>query len=434
MVTRPDPTRVALYARVSSEEQAEAETIEVQRDFLHRYAELHGKEVAAEYLDDGVSGTIPLEKRPQGVRMLAHAREGRFGEVLFMRVSRLGRRLGVVLDAYEALDGAGVVVKSGTEPIDTSTPIGRFIFQMLGSFAELDRETIIDNTTRGRARGARNGRWYGAVPTGYTVSDGRLTPNEAEILPGLTEANLMRDIFRRVADGESSTQVALYVGALGVDRFRRYARHDGREVIVPGAPGWRPARVSEMIRNPTYKGVHVYNGRDGDIAREVPALVSEELWQRANDRLTENRTASKRNIKNDYMLRLLIRCTLCGGRYHGMASQSARVYRCTNSSSAVHPDPSQRCRAKGIGADRLERAVWQDCERFLRDPGSALDDARRQLEVRREQVVDITGQRQQLLGRIAGKDQERGDILALLRRGTIRIDEAEQQLEAIAAE
>ncbi len=158
---QPEAQCIALYARVSSEDQAEAETIEVQRDFLHRYCELHGLEIVGEYLDDGVKGTIPLEKRAQGVRLLQHAQEGRFGAVLFMRVSRLGRRLAVVLDAYEALDAAGVALKSGTEPIDTATPVGRFVFQMLGAFAELDRETILDNTTRGRARGARNGRWYG---------------------------------------------------------------------------------------------------------------------------------------------------------------------------------------------------------------------------------------------------------------------------------
>jgi len=89
--------RIALYARVSTEDQADAETIQGQLDFLRRYSELHGHEVVDEYLDDGVSGMIPFAKRPEGARLLADAQAGRFDTVLFYRVSRLGRRLAVVL-------------------------------------------------------------------------------------------------------------------------------------------------------------------------------------------------------------------------------------------------------------------------------------------------------------------------------------------------
>ena len=426
--------RVAVYARTSSDEQAENETIEVQREFLHRYCELHGLEVAGEYLDDGVTGTIPLAKRPHGARLLHDAKAGTFGGVLFYRVSRLGRRLAVALDAYERLDAAGVIVKSATEPIDTSTPIGRFIFQMLGSFAELDRETIIDNTTRGRARGAKNGRWYGVVPTGYAVHDGKHVPNEVEILPGLAEAELVRDVFRRIAEGGSSIKVAAYVSALGVGRFKRYAKHDGREVVLPGRGGWSPKRVSEMVRNPTYKGTHVYNGRHGDIVREVPALVSEELWQRANDQLAQNRSLAKRRGKREYLLRTLIRCEACGVAYKGECSKGYRFYRCAYFRPNLHADPAKRCRSKSVSADAIERAVWADVERFLREPGRALDEARADLAERHGRAADVAGERRALMAELARKDRERGDILALLRRGTITLAEAEWQLGDIAAQ
>ena len=429
-----DVTRVALYCRVSSDEQRENETIEVQRDFLHRYCDLHGLTVAGEYLDDGITGTIPLAKRPHGGRLLEHARDGRFGAVLFYRVSRLGRRLTVALDAYAQLDAAGVVVKSGTEPIDTSTPIARFIFQMLRSFAELDRETIIDNTTQGKARGARNGRWYGVVPTGYTVADGKLVPNNEDIVPGLTEADLVRDIFRRIAEGESSVKVAAYVSALGIGRFKRYAKHDGRTVLVPGGAGWPAKRVSELIRNPTYKGTHVYNGRDGDVARDVPALVSDDLWERASAQLTRNMKVAKRNARHDYMLRSLIRCGSCGIGYVGVSGKGYRFYRCAYSKPGHNGDVSVNCRSKMLSAHPLEDAVWADCEQFLRNPGTALDEARQQLAERNKDVEIVVGERRELLAKLAGKDRERGDILALLRKGTINLNEAEQQLNDIAAQ
>lgn len=164
MTTSPLSTgQVAIYARVSTEDQAAAETIQPQVELLRRYCELHGLDTVGEYLDHGVSGTVALTQRPECARLVAGAAAGRFRSVISHRVSRLSRRLAVVLDAYDALDAENVVIKSATEHIDTSQPIGRFIFQMLGAFAELDRETILDNTTRGRARGARQGRWYGVA-------------------------------------------------------------------------------------------------------------------------------------------------------------------------------------------------------------------------------------------------------------------------------
>ena len=69
---------VALLLRVSSEEQRDRETIEIQRDFLAQYCELYGLNVADVYADDGLSGTIPLHERPEGRRLLEDAWEGRF--------------------------------------------------------------------------------------------------------------------------------------------------------------------------------------------------------------------------------------------------------------------------------------------------------------------------------------------------------------------
>jgi site-specific DNA recombinase len=78
--------RVALLLRVSSEEQRDRETIEIQRDFLKEYCRLYGLEVAETYADDGVSGTIPLHERPEGRRLLEEARAGNFTTLLVYRL------------------------------------------------------------------------------------------------------------------------------------------------------------------------------------------------------------------------------------------------------------------------------------------------------------------------------------------------------------
>ena len=84
------PKRVALYGRVSTEDQAERQTIQAQVDFLRGFCKLYGLEIADEYLDDGISGAIPLHERPKGPRLLGDAWT-LFSTVLVYRLDRLGR-------------------------------------------------------------------------------------------------------------------------------------------------------------------------------------------------------------------------------------------------------------------------------------------------------------------------------------------------------
>jgi site-specific DNA recombinase len=159
-----EPERVALYLRVSSEEQRERETIELQRDFLEQYCNLHKLEVTGVYEDNGVSGTIPVHERPEGRRLLEDAKDSQFGVVLVYRLDRLGRSLLVIVDAHDRLEEAGVAMRSGSEPIDTSNPSGRLIFQVIASFAEFERASIRERTQAGLHRALRNGRFLGASP------------------------------------------------------------------------------------------------------------------------------------------------------------------------------------------------------------------------------------------------------------------------------
>src|SRR3712207_1408875 len=103
---------VALYCRVSTEDQAERQTVQAQRDFLRKFCDLHQIPIAGEYIDDGISGATPLDTRPDGRRLLDDAGAGRFGTVLVYRLDRLGRSLTALLTAHDALDRAGVAIRS----------------------------------------------------------------------------------------------------------------------------------------------------------------------------------------------------------------------------------------------------------------------------------------------------------------------------------
>jgi site-specific DNA recombinase len=98
----PKSERVALYLRVSSDEQRERQTIQTQREFLSEYARVMELEVVDTYPGDGVLGTIPLED----------AKAGKFDTVLVYKLDRLGRTLLVIVEAHDKLAEVGVALRS----------------------------------------------------------------------------------------------------------------------------------------------------------------------------------------------------------------------------------------------------------------------------------------------------------------------------------
>jgi len=299
---KPEP--VALYLRVSSEEQRDAGTIQTQREFLESYCQLHGLEVAQTYADDGVSGTIPLHERPEGRRLLEDARLGKFQSVLVYRLDRLGRALLVVVDAHDRLDTLGASLVSATEHIDTSSPSGRLHFQMLGSFAEFERASIRERTRDGLHRAFRNGRQTGAIPYGYTIDE----DSSFVVMP--EEAEIVAQIFENIAAGATLYSEAKRLNDLGVPspgwRYGTGERHPGRY--------WAHPTLRNIIHQRAYSGTHEVkiNGGKDRIEREVPAIVSPELMRRAVLRLEENKRFSGGKKHRNYLLSGLIICETCG--------------------------------------------------------------------------------------------------------------------------
>src|ERR1700722_4306805 len=115
---------VAIYCRVSTEEQRERQSILTQREFGDRYTALHQLAVHRVYADDGVSGTIPLDRRSEGSQVLKDARLGKFDQLLIFRLDRLGRDTRLILNAVAELEKLGVRVRSMTEEFDTASATG----------------------------------------------------------------------------------------------------------------------------------------------------------------------------------------------------------------------------------------------------------------------------------------------------------------------
>ncbi len=406
---------VAVYCRVSSEDQAERGTIEIQKDFAAKYVNLYNLDVFDYYCDDGVTGTLPLEMRPEGKRLLEDAANKRFNTVIFHKLDRLGRKVRVILNAVHDLDEFDVSIKSMTEPFETETPTGKFLLTTLAGIAELDRDTILARMWSGAQLAAKQGRWLGGiVPYGYHVVDKHLVVSD-EPIPGcrISEEDVVNIIFDMAAKQKASCrQIADYLNAMNIPTKYVIDGIKGKR-LKNTANYWYPSRILSIITSTTYKGIHAYGKRATHkhsklITRPVPPIVSERIWERANEAVKENRIESMRNTKREYLLRSLIRCALCGHAYVGASYQKGKPFYVCSGKNKYKYLASERCTASNIRVDWLDNVVWQRCLEFLENPEKIYEAKSNapvpeeekevsELEILKEQMRGILDEKERLL-------------------------------------
>ncbi len=322
--------RAAIYARVSTDEQANS--IETQEREGRRFAEARGWHVAEVYRDEGASGAEWVN-RPEIGRLLRDVdRKPRPWDVLLVRdQDRLGRDAArTVLAIATVLDAGARVIEYSTGHEAQSDPMARMMVSVRGAFGELERAMIAKRTRDAHQSMARQGRVTGGRVYGYrnVRSDAGV---HHEVDPD--QANVVRDLFERHAAGES-------VRALAHDLNRRgipspHSRH-------AGAGTWSPSVLHAMLHNGRYLGrIEWGKKRKGykggtktreerpeserlTVERPELRIVSDELWQAVrargdHARVSEGRPRERYPAK--YLLVGLVRCAGCGGP---VASQLGR--------------------------------------------------------------------------------------------------------------
>ncbi len=377
---------IAAYLRVSTDEQAERGTIELQRQEIASWAERRG--TAVTYFEDpGWSGTLPLDQRPGASAMLRALLAGLISAIVVWKLDRLARDPAIVLPFVRRLESRGVALHSVTESFDITTPAGELTSTITAAAARYERQLIIERSIAGSRRVAREeGRWLGGiVPFGYRKrADGILAIDEAP-MPGLalSEADVVREIFRRCAeDGWSTKRIAAdlqdrhvptaYVRDartfLAGEILGTHAPKEGkRRRLTQGT--WRSGAVLRILHAPIYRGEHVYEarGRHGSVTRAMPALVSPALWQRAQLQLQANDHWKNRGARRAYLLRGLLTCS-CGHRLVGQAwptrGGESRVYGCV-----AHPEG----KGSRVRAEVIEPLLWADVVAFFERPSEVVE-------------------------------------------------------------
>lgn len=372
---------VSFYERVSSEDQRERETIKTQQDELAgRLRSDPTVSFFKRYTDDGIKGAIPLAERPAGAQLLKDAEKGLFNELWIYNLKRLGRDKIDLLLLQRRFERLGIKIISLQE--GELTGIG---FDISAVLADYDKKYWLGLSAAGMNRAAKEGRYTGGiVAQGYKVVGKKqaafLQICEEPIWGNLSEADIVRRMYNHLAvDSWTCVKIAKEFNEVGIPTDYTV---DDREVEIKGQRKkhtqgvWRPGHIRNMIVNPIYKGVRLFGRRTTKfggreiISASVPAIVSEEIWNAAQETLRRNRLVGPWT-GNIYLLKSVIKCGHCGLTYVSCMNRGSVWYRCNGHLTGRGPLEGG-CKSKDIKGDYLEPVVWSDIENFLRDPGSDL--------------------------------------------------------------
>ena len=417
-------SNAAIYARVSSARQKEQQTIDSQTAALNAQAEQLGLEVPSdwEFCDDGHSGATLVRPGLEKLRDLVA--QVPVETVIVYAPDRLARKY-----AYQALlieefakHGTSVVFVKGPS---SDTPEDALLVQFQGMIAEYERAQILERTRRGKSHRARQGtvNVLSGAPFGYRyLRKSEHADATYEVLPH--EAAAVAEIFRRyVEDGVAIAELARWLSATEVP-------------TRTGKTRWDRSTVWAMLRNPAYAGracfgktmrtsdqpglnrtarlagrsaPKSYSVADRDRADwveiPVPALVTEDTWQRAQQRLADNKHFAARSSKVPSLLQGLAACSGCGYAYyrsHTTTSAGNKIYyyRCLGS-DAYRYEHGAVCDTKPVRTDYLDKAVWDHIGGLLADPQLVRTEIDRRLDQLR--TADPTTAQQQRLEQALAK-------------------------------
>jgi site-specific DNA recombinase len=401
-------TQVAIYARVSSEQRTEAQTIASQVAALRERVTADGAVVpeAMQFLDDGYSGATLI--RPALERLRDVVAAGSVDRLYIHSPDRLARKYAYQVLLVDEFRRAGVEVVFLNRALGQS-PEDDLLLQVQGMIAEYERAKIIERHRRGKRHAARAGavNVLSGAPYGYRYVSKYEGGGQAryDIIPD--EARLVRQVFDWVGRDR------LTIGEV----CRRLTR--AGEVTRTGKRVWDRSVVWGMLKHPAYMGTAAFGktrqeplhprlraqrGRPlqprravstVDVPQEewypipVPAIVEPEVVAAVQEQLQENRRHARQSRRGAlYLLQGLLQCQHCGYAYYGKRlSPRARkgkprayaYYRCLGT-DAYRFGGERVCQNTQVRTDRLDVAVWQEVCTLLAHPERLAEEYRRRLQ------------------------------------------------------
>ncbi len=396
----------AIYARVSSEQQAKQQTISSQIAALRERVQSDGCQCADAFafIDDGYSGTTLL--RPALERLRDQIAAGMIDRLYVHSPDRLARRYAYQVLLLEEFKRHGIEViflnrAKGDSPED------EMMLQMQGMIAEYERAKIMERCRRGKLHAARRGcvEVLHGAPYGYRYQP-RTSGIPAAYLVNESEACVVRQVFHWVG-----------VECLALGEVAR--RLTQRRIPSPsGKALWSRSTIASMLHNPAYMGKAAF-GRtrvgerqprlrpmrgqpeaprrayttcrtkpEEQIVIPVPALVAPELFATVAEQLGENQKRHRQGKRGaTYLLQGLVVCSHCARALYGKPVTSVykgkrswyTYYRCTGLEPYRFGGAERLCQSRQVRTERLEQAVWDDVCSLLKDPARLKQEYERRL-------------------------------------------------------
>jgi site-specific DNA recombinase len=420
-------TQVGLYARVSSEQQNEARTIESQVADLRTRIAATGAvlPVELEFVDNGYSGATLI--RPALERLRDVTAAGGLDQIYVHCPDRLARNYAHQVLLLEEFGRSGVEVIFLNREVG-QTPEDQLLLQVQGMIAEYERAKILERSRRGKRHGAQVGKVsvLGGAPYGYRYVTKQEGDGEASFEIVWEEARVVRQVFEWVGRDRCS---------IGEVRRRLEA---AKERTRTGKTVWDRATIGGMLHNPAYKGEaafgktvseplrprlraqrgrplqpkHAYSHQDVPpeqwMSIPVPALVDTTLFDAVQEQLQENRQRARvPKLGAKYLLQGLIVCACCGYAYYGKGispsgrkhhERSYAYYRCIGA-DAYRFGGVRLCWNKQLRTDLADEAVWEEVCRLLEHPERLEQEYRRRL-VQEETAPDELSSLEARMGRL----------------------------------
>lgn len=414
--------RVALYARVSSEQQAQEQTIASQVAALRERIVADGFALDEElcFLDDGVSGATLARPALERLRDAAYA--GAFQKLYVHSPDRLSRRYAYQVLLVDELRRHGIEIVFLNRAIGAS-PEEELLLQMQGMFAEYERAKILERSRRGKRHAAQRGsvNVLSGAPYGYRYVTKRDGSGVASYVVVPEQAAIVRQVFEWVGRDR-----------LSIGEVSRRLQQQGAP-SPRGKSWWDRTSVWGMLKNPAYSGCaafgktrvgerrprvrpqrgcsktprragSIYDTTVADqVAISVPPLVDNDLFAAVQEQLSANRQLGReRRSGARRLLQGLVECGCCGYAYYGkQVSRSAAkgktryaYYRCVGK-DAYRFGGQRVCENRQVRTDMLDDAVWEDVQKLLRDPQVLTHEYQRRLQTPPEDAARRRTLRQQ---------------------------------------
>ena len=404
-MNRADGLRAAVYARVSSEDQArEGYSLDAQQRACAAYAAQRGWPVVGTYVDDGYTGRS-LD-RPAMTRLLGDAREQRFDVIVIWKIDRLSRRLRHLLDLYEMrLEPLGIGLASVTQAIDTTSPSGKAMFQVLGVFGELDWATMRERVALGRAEAARKGLSSGRT-YGYRITG----PGRREV--DGDEAAVYRRIVDLFWSGHGTEMIAAILTKEGLRTPQYGVITHGRRT---SSGKWNGTTILRILKSPVYAGFTLHRGQR--FPGQHPPLIDPEEWERMQAELHGRATLQWRSNNGTFLLSGIAVCGICGARLYGTRRTSPKTgwhadyYCCSRRMRLKAADRLNNvtCALNMLRVERYEPPVLDALTRLMLDKDVLREAVARQIERETSRMSDVRRMRE-------AAERELTDVQEKLRR------------------